>query len=108
MNGNSVSVVLLFIFGLLLGAMIGYELSFQENYNESYEIGYQEGITYQAQVDVSNIVLGLVYIPNSGYYIVNQNYENFKVNTTSQVEAIGYLSNEISPCEEIQINSSMM
>jgi len=84
----------LFIFGVLLGTMIGYDTA----YNESYEIGYQEGIHYQAKLIMSNIVLGLVYVPNSGYYIINQNYGNFKLNVANQTEAIKYLQKEISPC----------
>jgi hypothetical protein len=87
-------VAALFIFGISLGSVIGYDIAD----NKSYEIGYQEGITYQAQIDTSSIVLGLLYIPSSGYYIVNQNYGNFKVNATSQTEAIKYLQKEISPC----------
>ena len=97
MNKDPVAVFV-FIFGLLLGGVIGYEFAFQENYNKSYEIGYQEGVTYQSQVDLSNIVLGLLYIPGSGYYIVNQNYGNFKLNVTDQTEALKYLQKEISPC----------
>jgi hypothetical protein len=74
----------------LFGGYIGYQAG--------YEDGYQEGITYQAQVDISNIVLGLIDMPYSGYYIVNQNYGNFKLNVTNQTEALKYLQKEISPC----------
>jgi flagellar biosynthesis/type III secretory pathway protein FliH len=90
----------------LLSCAIGYAITSQESYNKgyeigyntSYEVGYQEGITDQAQVDQSLIILGLINIPHSGYYIVNQNYGNFKLNVTNQTEALKYLQKEISPC----------
>jgi regulatory protein YycI of two-component signal transduction system YycFG len=97
MEKSLIAALFIVIFGLL-GTVIGYDIVYRENYSESYEIGYQDGINYQAKVDMSNIVLGLLYIPSSGYYIINQNYGNFKVNATSQVEAIKYLQREISPC----------
>jgi hypothetical protein len=90
---RDLAITFVFIFGLLLGGAIGYEIAYK-----SYEIGYQEGITCQFQADMSNIVLGLLYTPNSGYYIVNQNYGNFKLNVTNQTEALKYLQKEISPC----------
>jgi hypothetical protein len=94
-------VITLVLLSVLLGGPIGYEKIFQENYNNyerSYDIGYQEGVAYQFKTDLSNIVLGLLYISGSGYYIVNQNYGNFKLNATNQTEALKYLQKEISPC----------
>lgn len=83
-------IVIWSLFVLLLSGYIGYQ--------DGHEKGYQEGITYQSQVDLSNINLGLIEIPGSGYYIVNHNYGNFKINATDQTEALKYLLNEISPC----------
>jgi hypothetical protein len=42
------------------------------------------------------IVLGL--IERDGYYIINENYGSFKLNTTDRYEAFEKLKDEISPC----------
>ena len=77
------------VLAILAANIVGYELG--------YSSGHEDGISYQTRVDLDNIVLGLIKLP-SGYYIVNNNYGNFKVNTTNQIEAVKRLSEEISPC----------
>lgn len=92
----SVGIIFVFLVGIILGYATGNkECPACDEW--SYDKGWSDGISYQATVDVNNIVLGLVKLP-SGYYIVNKNYGNFRVNTTDQIEAIGRLSEEISPC----------
>jgi len=95
---NDLDLIFLFLVAITISMIAGYGIAYSLEHNKGYEEGYQAGITYQAQVDLSNIILGLIEIPGSGYYIVNHNYGNFKINVTDQTEALKYLLNEISPC----------
>lgn len=60
-----------------------------------YRSGYDNGYVAGWNTVKDEVVLGL--IERDGYYIINENYGSFKLNTTDRYEALKQLRGEISP-----------